>query len=446
MKRSLRMLGRRMTALLASMVLLAGVLPVQAAGLQMPAAKKAQMEVPSEWLSVNVYSSLKDVKAEDVKVTVTYDGYLGSLKASDLGLAGDGEVPVLKEGSHIQFQIQHKNPMTYYNFCYDGIVLPEDAQPMGWDDCGGGQIYYGSDSEGSFPIQVYGTGKENHSTAQAAGIVNMEEFGTYLGNGTYSYSAVNGLADYAFHSQEARDADGNYQYNDYTINYALGAALTINEQQVEEMEKTGTMTFLAGTPAEYKVAYPGLKELLSNAENAPSFWAEKEVAAAKEAGLVPALVDDPAYQDSTTREQFAQLIVQMITVATGKAMEAAPADTFQDTDSEAVRKAYQAGIINGMGDGTFAPKQTMTREQMATMIHRAISYIEKETGVKLLTKPAVIQGYTDENQVSDWAAEGMKALVANGVINGTSDTTLAPQDPCTVEQGILLLYRLYEKI
>ena len=99
-----------------------------------------------------------------------------------------------------------------------------------------------------------------------------------------------------------------------------------------------------------------------------------------------------------------------------------------------------------MGDGTFAPKQTMTREQMGTMIHRAISYIEKETGVKLLTKPAVIQGYTDENQVSDWAAEGMKALVTNGVINGTSDTTLAPQDPCTVEQGILLLYRLYEKI
>ena len=133
-------------------------------------------------------------------------------------------------------------------------------------------------------------------------------------------------------------------------------------------------------------------------------------------------------------------------MATGKEMEAAPADTFQDTDSEAVREAYQAGIISGMGDGTFAPKQTMTREQMATMIHRAISYIEKETGVKLLTKPAVIQGYTDENQVSDWAAEGMKALVANGVINGTSDTTLAPQDPCTVEQGILLLYRLYEKI
>ena len=58
----------------------------------------------------------------------------------------------------------------------------------------------------------------------------------------------------------------------------------------------------------------------------------------------------------------------------------------------------------------------------------------------------MIQGYTDENQVSDWAAEGMKALVANGVINGTSDTTLAPQDPCIVEQGTLLLYRLYEKI
>ena len=47
MKKTWSMLGRRMTALLASMVLLAGVLPVQAAGLQMPTAQKAQMEVPS---------------------------------------------------------------------------------------------------------------------------------------------------------------------------------------------------------------------------------------------------------------------------------------------------------------------------------------------------------------------------------------------------------------
>ena len=92
MKKTWSMLGRRLTALLASAVLLAGVLPVQAAGLLMPAAQKAQIEVPSEWLSVNVYSSLKDVKAGDVKVTVTYDGYLGSLKASDLGLGGDGDL------------------------------------------------------------------------------------------------------------------------------------------------------------------------------------------------------------------------------------------------------------------------------------------------------------------------------------------------------------------
>ena len=207
---------------------------------------------------------LKDVKAEDVKVTVTYDGYLGSLKASDLGLKGDGEVPVLKEGSHIQFEIQHENPMTYYNFCYDGIVVPEDMQPMGWDDCGGGQIYYGSDSEGSFPIQVYGTGKENHSTAQARRYCQHGGFRHLSGKWHLLLSGGQRPGGLCLPQPGARDAGGNYQYNDYTINYALGAALTINEQQVEEMEKTGTMTFLAGTPAQYQMAYPGLKELLSN--------------------------------------------------------------------------------------------------------------------------------------------------------------------------------------
>ena len=83
-------------------------------------------------------------------------------------------------------------------------------------------------------------------------------------------------------------------------------------------------------------------------EQSPSDWAVEEIKEATGAGLVPALPGDPSYQAAATREQFAALAVTLAEKATGKTLPAAPADTFTDTQSEVVRKAYQAGIVNGM--------------------------------------------------------------------------------------------------
>ena len=89
-----------------------------------------------------------------------------------------------------------------------------------------------------------------------------------------------------------------------------------------------------------------------------------------------ALTDQPAFTQAITREQFAQLIVYLTEKALGKELAQAPSDTFSDTSSPAILKAYQAGIITGMGDGTFEPKTT-NREQIATMIYRRCSTWEK---------------------------------------------------------------------
>jgi len=54
-----------------------------------------------------------------------------------------------------------------------------------------------------------------------------------------------------------------------------------------------------------------------------------------------------------------------------------------------------------------------------------------------------IDKYDDRGEVSDWAVDGVGVLAANGIMKGTSDTTLSPKSPCTVEQSIILIYRLY---
>lgn len=112
----------------------------------------------------------------------------------------------------------------------------------------------------------------------------------------------------------------------------------------------------------------------------PSDWANAEVKQAVQAGLVPELTGDPAYQDALTREQFAQLVVQTLEVLLDNQLAAAPAGTFTDCETPAVLKACEAGIIGGIGGGKFAPAQTTNREQIATMMARAIDYLEENGG------------------------------------------------------------------
>ena len=175
-----------------------------------------------------------------------------------------------------------------------------------------------------------------------------------------------------------------------------------------------------------------------------SDWAKAEVEAASAAGLV---TDHTAsgFKEDITRFQFSELIVNLAEKVTGKEIAPAAADTFTDCNEPAVLKAYAAGIVNGVGDNRFTPDTTTNREQIATMIARAIAYIEKETGKSFTPAAASIEKFSDKGEVSAWAVEGVGLLAANGIMNGTSDITCSPMNPCTVEQSILLVYRFFNR-
>ena len=158
--------------------------------------------------------------------------------------------------------------------------------------------------------------------------------------------------------------------------------------------------------------------------------------------LIPQFTGDPSYQDEITREQFAQLAVRLVEVIQKEELPAAAESTFSDSDSLAVRKASQAGIVTGTGGDKFAPTLTTNREQIATMLYRAVGVVKTATGVDLAPKAGSIEDYNDRASVSLWAADGVGALAANGIMKGNG-SALSPQEPCSVEQAILLAWRLY---
>lgn len=182
-----------------------------------------------------------------------------------------------------------------------------------------------------------------------------------------------------------------------------------------------------------------------SAYNQPSDWAAAEVSAAQAAGLGVGLSGDPGWQDQATRLQFAQVAVQMAEKASGKTLETAPAGTFGDCSDAAVLKAYQAGIVNGTADTTFTPNGTLDRETLATMLWRALEYVRKNGGTIAMVPTGNLNGFTDAKNVSSWAAQAVAALNSNGIMKGTSTTSLAPKEPCTVEQSVILAYRTLQK-
>ena len=174
-----------------------------------------------------------------------------------------------------------------------------------------------------------------------------------------------------------------------------------------------------------------------------SNWAKSTMELAAEAGLIPQLTGNPGFKDTITREQFAELAVNMVTVALGEAPNAEGAPEFTDCDNTQVKLAAAAHIVSGVGNNKFNPKAETNREQIATMVKNSMNYILSETGVDLAPNQGSLDSYNDKAQVSRWAVPGMEALTANGIMSGTGGNNLSPKRSCTVEQSIFMLYQVY---
>ena len=179
-----------------------------------------------------------------------------------------------------------------------------------------------------------------------------------------------------------------------------------------------------------------------NAESA-SDWAKADVETAKKLGLLTTGTTG-GYRSSINRLSFTGLVVNMVEKALGHELPQLTATgLFSDAEDLSVVKAYDAGIIKGAGDGTFGAVSPITREQVASILRRAMDYIGKETGKGYLTVSKDLSGYTDGSLVTSWHADDVATMAKSGIMQGSAGK-LSPQDNITTEQSIVLILRLYQ--
>ena len=106
----------------------------------------------------------------------------------------------------------------------------------------------------------------------------------------------------------------------------------------------------------------------------PSSWAVEQVNAAIAAGLVPQSLQSK-YTQTITRAEFCALAVALYEKYTGK--EITKRKTFTDTKDVNVEKAAAINVVSGIGNNLFDPNANLTREQAAAMLSRLADAIDK---------------------------------------------------------------------
>lgn len=169
-----------------------------------------------------------------------------------------------------------------------------------------------------------------------------------------------------------------------------------------------------------------------------SHWANAAVKELSAKHVVAGVSETRFAPDRTiTRAEFAAMLVRALGVkADGSTTK------FADVDSKKWYAAYVAtasklGIINGRTAKEFAPEATISREEMAVMIVRALDAKNGQT----VRKTNAGTAFSDQERISKWAIPYVDTAAALGLLNGKGKGAFDPQGKLTRAEGAQVVYQ-----
>ena len=166
-------------------------------------------------------------------------------------------------------------------------------------------------------------------------------------------------------------------------------------------------------------------------------WAKTAIDALTARNIVSGIGDGRfAPSDTVKREEFVKMLMGVVNIAaTGTGVE------FADADKNAwywqyVSKAAASGIVLGVNDTEFGIGAEITREQMAAMVYRAVTaggvYIVRTSGT----------AFADSDSISDYAKEAAAFMSETGIMNGKSGGMFDPSSTATRAEAAKVIYEL----
>lgn len=149
--------------------------------------------------------------------------------------------------------------------------------------------------------------------------------------------------------------------------------------------------------------------------------------------------------DTVTRAELAVLLARALQLP-----EQAGTSIFEDVDDKdwyaaEVQSATKAGIIQGAGDGGFHPDRAVTRQEMALMISKSMTYLGKEETQGSIEQMS-LEGFSDQEEIASWAHDAMIKIVQAGIMQGDQHGALRPDETCTRAEMAVMIVRMLKEI
>jgi len=162
-------------------------------------------------------------------------------------------------------------------------------------------------------------------------------------------------------------------------------------------------------------------------------WAGSDITYLASREVIKGMDDSTFEPDANiTRAQFIQILANL----SGSDLSEYEDSKFNDVTSKAwfaksVAWAADTGLAvghsNSDGTASFNPNDTITRQDMAVILSRYMSKIEK----KELSEVNKEVSFTDKNQIDSYAQAAIKELQRAGIINGKTSKTFVPKGNAT---------------
>lgn len=170
-------------------------------------------------------------------------------------------------------------------------------------------------------------------------------------------------------------------------------------------------------------------------------WAEYDIIAMQRLNNVPSDLSDIDITADITRGEFSAYLVNVLGLT-----DAGTMTQFSDIDAneyiDEIYMAYEAGIVYGRTDTTFDADASITRQEMAAMMARALDY----AGYGINDDTDTLVAFGDIASISTWAIESVAIAYNEGLMSGREVGTFAPTGTTSWAEAVVILYRLDKMI
>lgn len=178
------------------------------------------------------------------------------------------------------------------------------------------------------------------------------------------------------------------------------------------------------------------KDTFTDLEDVP--WAKEAISVLAARGVINGVGNGLfAPNEPVKREEFLKMAVTML----GLLDESAEAG-FEDVNRgdwfyPYVASGYSLGVVNGVSDNMFGAGQKLTRQDLALLIYRFGSIANvpfEEDGEYIL--------FDDDEQFTQCGRAAVSALAKSGIVSGAGANLFLPLDSCTRAEAAKMLYAM----